>query len=716
VLLGTAAYMSPEQAKGKPVDRRADIWAFGCVLYEMLTGKMAFDGDSVTDTLSAVIRVEPDWSKLSAVTPVSARVLLKRCLQKDPKQRLRDIGDARISLDEGISGAADLAPSAPVATLVAPRKRSIAPWVVAAVLALALGVALWKPWRTEPLKPLVRLEVDLGADVALPANVGQDSVILSPDGTRLVYIASVGGAPSRLYTRRLDQAKATELPGTEGGQNPLFSPDGQWIGFFAANKLNKISVEGGAVVPLTDTGIGGGAAWGLDGRILIAGILSSGMRLLPPTGGQAAKLTDLGSGELAHAQPEFLPGGKFALFTVAQGITPGANNLEAISLSDGKRKVLVRGGNSPHYLPSGHLVYLNKSTMFAIPFDPVKLETSGNAIPILDDVKVNPILGDLSFSSNGTLVYRNGGTGAVSGQSTLQWIDTAGKRSPLMTKADVYGLTRLSPDAKRLAVQVTEQGGAQNVWIYDAQRDAMTKLTFGNGIAAGPVWTPDGRFIIFQNTGEGMFWVPADGSGQPQRLIGAKGLLVPWSMSPDGKRLAFFEVGKADGWIQTAEVTEEGALLKAGKAERFFESKSTDTAPEFSPDGHWIAYATSESGRNEVVVRAFPAPASGQGGKWLVSTNGGGSPHWSRNSRELLYQEGDRIMVVSYTVNGGSFAADKPRVRQEKLGGTIWDVAPDGRIAVVTPVESAQAPAADHTVVFLENFFDYLRQRVPAGR
>jgi serine/threonine-protein kinase len=378
--------------------------------------------------------------------------------------------------------------------------------------------------------------------------------------------------------------------------------------------------------------------------------------------------------------------------------------------------VVARGGTNPRYLPSGHLVYVNNGTLFAVPFDPGKLETSGNAVPILDDVKVSATTpAALSFSSNGTLVYRKGGASATSGQSTMQWIDTAGKRSPLMAKADVYLNARLSPDAKRLAVQVGE-GGSTDVSVYDTQQDTWIKLTFGGGLFTTPVWTPGGRFVIFQKAGEGIFWTPADGSGQPQPLIKDKPIMVPWSMSPDGKWLAFSKAGKADTGIYIAEVTEEGSVLKAGKSERFFESKSNDFAAEFSPDGRWIAYGTNELGRNEVVVRAFPAPASGQGGKWRVSTNGGSWVRWSRKSNELLYLEGERIMAVSYTVNGGSFAAEKPQVRVEKLGGTNWDLARDGRIFVQTPVESAQGPAAEHTVVFLQNFFDYLRQRVPVGK
>jgi serine/threonine-protein kinase len=712
IILGTAAYMSPEQARGRDVDRRTDIFAFGAVLYEMLTGKQAFAGEDVTQTLARILEREPDWTRLPANVSPALRKVLRRCLEKNLKSRRSSASDVRIDIEEAWTQ-----PEAATAHVAAPQKHSILPWAVAAVLAL-VALALWAPWRTEPLKPLVRLEVDLGADVALPTEVGvQNSVILSPDGTRLVYIASVAGAPYRLYTRRLDQTKAAELPGTQGAVDPVFSPDGQSIGFFAGNKFKKISVEGGPSVPLADTGLPGGAAWGVDGRILIGGIVNNGMRLLSSSGGQEAKLTDLGSGELSHGEPQFLPGGKFALFDVSQGLNSDAVRIEAVSLSDGKRKVVPLRGTNPHYLPSGHLVYVNNGTLFAIAFDPGKLETSGNAILILDDVRVEPIAGlaDLSFSSNGTMVYRKGGAGAVYGQSTLQWIDSTGKRSPLMTKAGGYAMFRLSPeDPKRLAVQANDEG--QYIGVYEAQREFITKLTLGSGVFSNPVWTPDGRFVIFQKAGAGIFWTPADSSGQPQPLIPDKSILIPWSMPQDGKRLAFFEPGKADGWIYTAEVTEEGAVLKAGKPERFFESKFNDFTPEFSPDGRWIAYLTQESNRPEIVVRAFPAPASGQGGRWPVSTNGGTAVHWSRNSHELLYQEGDRIMAVSYTVNGDTFIPEKPRVRIEKLGGTNWDVARDGRIAVQTPVQSAQAPAADHTVVFLQNFFDYLRQRVPVGK
>ena len=710
IILGTAAYMSPEQAKGREVDRRTDIFAFGAVLYEMLTGNQAFAGEDVTQILARILEREPDWTRLPENVSPALRKVLRRCLEKNLKNRRSSASDLRIDIEEALTQ-----PETVSTHVAPPRKRSIAPWAVAAMLALVALAALWAPWRSEPPKPLVRLEVDLGADVALPTDAGQNSVILSPDGTRLVYIASVAGAPSQLYTRRLDQPKATELPGTQGAGFPFFSSDGQWVGFAVSNKLYKISVEGSAVAPLTDGGILRGGAWGHDGSILLAGIFNNGMQLLPPSGGTLTKVTDLGSGEVAHVSPQFLPGDKFALFSVFQeSLSVDTATVESVSLLDGKRKVVAHGGNFPRYLPSGHLVYANKSLLWAIPFDTDKLETRGDRVLILDDVKfqANTSTPDISFSSNGTLIYRKGVAGAASGQSILQWIDVAGKRSPLMAKAGVYSSPRISRDATRLVMQVTE-GGVSEVKVYDTHREYWIKLTSGGGISANPVWTPDGRFVIFSKAGGGIFWTPADGSGQPQPLIPGKSILVPWST--DGKRLAFFEVGKLDGWLYTAEVTEVGGALKAGKSERFFESKFTDVTPEFSPDGRWIAYQTNESGRPEIVVRAFPAPPSGQGGKWPVSTNGGTVVRWSRN-HELLYQEGEHIMAVSYSVNGDSFAVGKPSVRVEKLGGTNWDVAPDGRIAVLTPVESAQAPASEHTVVFLQNFFDYLRQHVPVGK
>jgi serine/threonine protein kinase/Tol biopolymer transport system component len=721
VILGTAAYMSPEQARGKPVDKRADIWAFGVVLYEMLSGKRLFEGEDLTETLASVVKDKPDLSGI----PAPARRLLERCLEKDPKKRLRDIGDMELLLAET---------PAPVSSATAAPPGRL-PWIVlAAVLTVALGIALWALWRTEkPVeRPLVRLDVDLGADVSLPAPNGSgSSVAISPDGTRLVYAS---GTPVKLFTRRLDQSRATELPGTEGAAVPFFSPDGQWIGFYAGTKMNKISVEGGAVVPLADTAgaYSNGASWREDGGIIMSAA-GRGLLRIPAGGGTPETIAGLASGELFLARPQILPGGKAILFESGPSLDVDKFTIEVLTLADRHRKIVARGGSSIQYLPtsrgSGHLVYMNKATLFAIPFDPDKLETLGTAVPVLDDIAYMATTGTGQFafswapSGHGTLVYRRA-SGGASGKMTLQWVypnggttrKPTGKNEQLRAKPGAYYEPSLSPDGMRVALTVAE-GGRWDVWVYDQQRDAMTRLTFG-GVNEYPMWSPDGQYVVFRSYGNGIFQARADGASQPQPLTQTNKLMTPRSFTPDGKRLAYDAYGAGNLQIWTVPLEDQGGQLKAGQPEQFLKSGFNDRAPTFSPDGRWLAYYSNESGNIEVYVRAFPPPSSGQGGKWQISNSGGYDPHWSRNGHDLLYRLGDQIMAASYTVKGDTFVAEKPRVWIAKLGatpgGTQWDLAPDGkRVLVLTPVESAEAPKQEHEVVFLENFFDYLRQRVP---
>jgi Tol biopolymer transport system component/predicted Ser/Thr protein kinase len=703
VILGTAAYMSPEQARGKEVDKRADIWAFGVVLYEVVTGKKLFHGDDLTETLAAVVRDKADLS----AAPSTLRRMLTACLEKDPKNRLRDIADVWKLLEET---RVDIA-----AQPEALRKKAwLWPSIAGACAAATVAVlVLWAPWRAAPSPPLRRLEVDLGAGVALRP-VGNGSVVISPDGTRLAYVASVGGGLSRLYIRRMDEAKATELPGTVGAQGVFFSPDSQWIGFAVGTKLNKISVEGGAVVPLGDIGVNAGATWALDGTIVVGGALNRGLQRFSPAGGQPDKLTDLVPGQIAHAFPQILPDGKSVMFTV-YGAPVTAQSIDVVPLGGGVRKIVARGGTALAYVPTGHLLFINKSTLFAVPFDLKGLETRGTPVPVLDDVGyvANTNAPDLSLSRNGTLVYRAGASG-VAATSTLEWIEASGKRSPLLSKPGVYSAPRISPDGRKIALLVNE-GGSQDVQVYDPQRDSFNKLTF-NGANVTPMWNADGRFVLFGNLV--VKWTRADGAGQPAALLESKNLQSPWSFTTDGKRLAYLELGTGgEGGatqIYTVPVDGENGQLKAGTPEPFLKSTYNETFPQFSSDGHWLAYVSDESGQQEVNVRPFPA---GQGGRWKISTNGGTAPHWSRASREILYQAGDQIMAVPYTANGDSFIAEKPKVRVESLGGTDWDVAPDGRILVVKPAKGANqpAPGADHTVVFLDNFFDELKRRVPVN-
>jgi serine/threonine protein kinase/WD40 repeat protein len=712
VILGTAAYMSPEQAKGKIVDKRADIWAFGVVLYEMLTGKQLFAGETVSDTLASVLKEEPNWEKI----PAKVQPLLRSCLEKDPARRLRDIGDAWRLLDQ--------------ATEIAPVHKTRAAWLWAAVTAIstiALAVALWALGSSQnPAdRPLVRLNVNLGDDVALPPlRDGKNSIAISPDGTRIAYIS---GDPPRLSTRRLDKPTATELPGTTGATSCFFSHDGQWIGFPAGEKLNKILVEGGAVVPLGNANAEAfaGANWSENGSILW-GELGRNLNQIPSTGGPPAAVVELAKGEMGQGAPQILPGGKAILFI---SVTPpaGINNIkvEVLTYSNQRRKVLMRGFTSVRYLEttqtSGHLVYTNGSTLFAVPFDPEKLEIIGAAVPVLNDLAQAPIAGNVQYdiSDTGTLVYRRLSSSTESALSVLQWVDTAGKKEPLIQKPGEYFAPRLSPDGRRLVFVLREEGGSRDIWVYDIQREAMTRLTFEKGSYLLPVWSPDGKYIFYGSISGGLFCTRADGAIQPQLLIQNPGFGMPFSVAKDGRKLAFVTASESGSsrQIWTLPLEEQNGRMKAGKPERFLESRFNDLSPAFSPDGRWLAYQSDDSGKNEVWVRPFPPPASGQGGKWQVSNNGGTAPVWSPDRQHLLYQAGDQIMSVEYRAKGDAFEVAKPKVWISKLGGTMWDLAPNNkRVLVWSPVDTGGAPKKDNEVIFLLNFFDELRRRAPAGK
>src|SRR5579871_4583890 len=712
-IMGTAGYMSPEQAMGKPVDRRADIWSFGVVLFEMLTGKRLFTGETVSQILADVIKGEIDFGKLPSATPAAIRNLLQRCLDRDMKNRLQWIGEARIAIaNAGKSGEpAGVAP-----------KRSrfgIVGWIAVAVLAVIAVASRWELWRSkQPTeKPLVRLDVDLGPEISLPSpeNSPLSSVVLSPDGTRLAYVASSSAGPTRLFTRRLDQSKAVELPGTDGANAPIFSPDGQWIGFSAGGEFNKISVQGGAVEPLTAVPFAG-ASWNEDGSIITAG---STDLIRIPLSGAPKKMTELGKGEFAAAFPQVLPGGKAVLFVSYATLSADKATIEVVVLADGQRKTLVPGGTSPHYLPasngSGYLVYTNKETLFAEPFDLDRLEVRGPAAPVVEDVAYQTLSGGAQFdvSRSGTLVYRKGGGSGVQAMATIQWLTpNADGKKPLLSKPGSYFFPRLSPDGTRLAMMVMEQG-VTNLWVYDLRRDAVTRLTSGGG-PDSLVWSSDSRYILFGTVRNGILWTRADGASDPRPLTGSKTNQAPLSITTDGKRLAYSEYGER-AQIWTVPLEETNGQIKAGKPEQVLESPLTEVSAAFSLDGKWLAHCSIATGTYEVFVQSFP----NTGGRWQVSNNGGRFPVWSPKGHDLLYQSGDQIMAVAYTVQGDRFVAEKPRVWLEKLGGfpagfgAVWDLASDGkRVAVVTP-ETPGEPKRDHEVVMLLNFLDELRRRAP---
>ena len=710
MIMGTAAYMSPEQAAGKPVDKRADIWSFGVVLFELLTGHQLFgEGETISHTLADVLRAPIDFERLPKETPSTIRSLLRRCLDRDVKSRLRDIGEARLV----ISGVGK-EPEAPATE----RSRS---WLRVAsigtgILLVALAGVSWIAYRatrpTEP-KPLVRLDVDLGSDVALGTSAGA-AVIISPDGTRLVYVSR-----NRLFTRRLDQSKGTELAGTDGAFAPFFSPDGQWVAFFTPVGLKKVSVDGGAAITLARAPSNArGGSWGEDGDVIAAFGPDGSLSRVSSTGGLPTPIAELAPGEAGQRWPQVLPGGKAVLFSQTRGFYDGSS-IEVLSLGDHRRKTLQRGGTFGRYVATsrgaGHLVYFNKGTLFAVPFDLVTLTVRGTPVPLLQDVAYDDAHGSAQFdvSSSGTLVYRSGGA-LTGGQLTVQWLDSAGKTQPLLARPGMYQYPRVSPDGQRLAVSYPD------IWVYEPQRDTMTRLSFNGGF--DPVWSPDGRYIAF-GTERGIFWTRSDGAGKPQPLIQSKGGQIPYSFTPDGKRLAYQERTNAGLHLWTVPVESDGVGLRAGKPELFLETPFNDRGPVFSPDGRWLAYASDESGSYQIYVRPFPGAPSGPGGKWQISNNGGIFPVWARNGGELFFRsEDNHIMAAAYSVKGDSFVAEKARIWTEKTiadigqAGTNFDVSPDGkRVAALMPVERPEDQKAQNHVIFLLNFFDELRRRVPAG-
>jgi serine/threonine-protein kinase len=698
-IMGTAAYMAPEQARGKTVDKRADIWAFGVVLYEMLTGRRMFDGETISDVLAGVLTREPDLTRV----PTTAQRLLKSCLEKDPKRRLRDIGDAWRLLEDAPALAA----------------RSATPWkLAAAALALLSGLALWAPWRSavrtvEPLS--MPVDLDLGPDVSFGSTTGP-AVLLSPDGSRMVFVSRGADGVPRLFTRRLDQSQAVQLPGTEGAFAQFFSPDGQWVGFFAHGKLKKIHIDGGTPVSLCDAPGPRGAAWGEDGNIVATLDQQAGLSLISAEGGHAEAITklDLAKGETTHRWPFVLPGSKAVLFisTTAYGHYDEAD-IEAVTLKDRRIKhVLPHAGSYPRYLPGGHLLYISKGTAFVAPFDIDRLEVTGSSVRLWE-IGDNPNLGfaQLDFSRNGILAYRTGRGEAL---RTIQWLDAAGNTEPVGLEPAYYMMSRLSPDGGRVAYALS-QGASQEIWTYDLARATKTRLTTGQNVY--PTWTPDSRFLVFQTLG-GLAWTRADGSGKPQSLTHSKSVQLPFSFSPDAAKLAYSEQAPdTEGEIRTVAVDERSGQLQAGESQSFLKTVVGLTYPAFSPDGHWLAFANAVDGQYEVYVRAFPD----NGSQVQISNAGGVCPIWSRNGYEIFYRtEDQRLMAASYAVKGTSFVPEKPRVWSSKpLANTglaiNFDLARDGsRVLAVLPAQSSEPREAQSHVTLMTSFFDEVRRRMRA--
>ena len=683
VILGSAAYMSPEQARGQRVDKRTDIWAFGCVLYEMLAGRSAFAADDVVATLAAVVKDQPDWTALPAETPAPLGRLLRGLLEKDPPRRLRDMGDVRLELDALDSPRA----------LSSPVRAGSKAWRsvgagLAGLLAGAIAVWMAAPRRAGTVPaPVLRVSVRLPPDQRIvTTGVAFVQIAISPDGTRLVYHAN-----RRLYLRSLDSAESTALPNTEEGDAPFFSADGQSIGFEQNGKLVKLGLAGGTPVLLADVGTFAGARWGADNAIVFADA-ARGVFRVDSAGGTPVRLAAPDRGELL-ALPEVLPGGEWLLYSAANATLTEFRTI-AQSLKTGQRRVLVKDGGS-RYLATGHLLLIRRTGLSFAPFDAARAELTGPALAV--PMGIGDGLGDVS--QNGHVVFTNVQPDA---RRTALWLTRDGKPTRLPLEPGPYRLPRLSPDATRLAVARSDpRDNKSDIWLYDVDGSSATRLTF-DGQSTGPVWTSDGRRLAFSGHGPQLFVRDADGTGRP-RPLGASGLIrYPYLWFDGNAKLMFTELHETAldiGVVDTADGGKERLLLS---------SPASETRPDVSPDGHWLAYTSNESGRDEIYVRPL---ADVEAGKWQVSTGGGHSPLWLAGGRELVFRAPGHVLSVVIRP-GATFRFDAPRplfddAYVNDTGGRSYDVSRDGRFLMLK--DEAESTDEIH-IVF--NWFEELKRIV----
>jgi serine/threonine-protein kinase len=731
VIFGTAAYMSPEQVRGRPLDRRTDIWSFGCMIFEAVTGRAPFAADTMSDTLAAVLREEPDW-RLLPPAPLGLQRLVRRCLKKDPQARLHDIADARLELEEALNESAALVVPMPGrAWRISKRRLAAAALGALSVIGL-VAAGSWTMGRLGAQPTLrARFGVPLPAGFVLEHGPGP-SIAVSPDGSRLAFVALEPGRGTQLFVRSLDQFEATAVNGTRGASAPFFSPDGRWIGFYASGALQKISTDGGSPLKICDAPAVWSATWGADQQIVFAAAAApSGLRRVSADGGAPEELTvpKPDQGELQHAFPEVLPGGEHVLFSI---LTKAGWEPALLTLSNRQWQTITRNAaaaTGAHYAVSGHLIYAQAGGgLVAVPFDPSAGKVTGSAIPLLERIDMVRSGGaGLAVSPSGTLIYVPARTELP--RRTLVLVDKQGRATPIADTRAAYANPRLSRDGGRIAVAIESENGT-DIWIQDIQRGTRTRVT-GGGYNGFPVWSPNGAQVTFQASASpgrfSLFRRDVNGTGDPEALLSEQaqaaampmaGLLpgtiprpgtanphVPVSWSSDGQHLAFAERkpgAQRDIWVLT---------LGADPAP-FVLTPFDEWSPAFSPDGLWLAYVSDESGRNEVYVQPYPGP----GNKYLISVDGGTEPAWSADGKELYYRHGEQMLAVKVEIKP-AFTAAKPELLfdgpyERADSSRNYDVAPDGRFVMVRS-DAVDAPQRFYVAL---NWLDELRLRATGTR
>ncbi len=705
VILGTAAYMSPEQARGKAVDKRTDIWAFGCVLFEMLTGRRLFQGEDVSETLASVLRADPDWNALPADTAPAIRRLLRRCLERDPRRRLRHIGDAVIEIDEALLGQPPEDRAGAAAVAVAPlRAWQRAPALAAGVLVL-VGLSGAAAWVLKPApnvrQPITRFALTLPANQIMTGFIRR-AVAVSPDGTRIAYTAN-----DSIYVRDLGGVEARRLT-AESAQDLTFSPDGEWLAFSSRGGLAKIRVGGGTPQTLADVNTFG-TSWADDRTIVFAD--SKGIHRVPAAGG-APEVLFASTPPTFYSWPQVLPGGRFVLYTEAVSGVFGQSVTVVRALTGADRRVALENSFYARYVDTGHLVYATPRGLMVVAFDLASRRVTGAPVLLPQSARISPTSGASQFavSASGTLVHVPASADLDATQ--LVWVDREGKASPASRTLRPYSDLRLSRDGQRVATHLQDEGN--DVWIGDLSRGTLTRLTFEPTEDETPVWSPDERYVAYAatRTGQrrGVYRRAADGSTAEELIAISDRHSHVMDWTPDGRALV----------IELQESTTGSDLMLLDLETRQFRplvrSRFNERFGRFSPDGKWFAYGCDESGRDEIYVQPFPSLDS----RVQVSTEGGGQPLWSRDGRELFYRTAKDVMAATVTSRAPlTFSPPRAlfadRFELPQAGSHVsYDVAPDGRFLMVAAPDGRTVRQSEIHVVL--NWFEEVRRLAPAGK
>lgn len=709
-IVGTLQYMAPEQLEGRELDGRTDIFAFGAVLYEMATGKKAFDGVTQASLISAILTASPaPVSAVQPMTPAALDRVVKKCLAKEPNKRWQtasDLSDELKWIAHGGSEGAQPAVSETKPAVVQSQRRLPVLGLAVAAIAIVIGITVWlRGPAPAGLSPQVsRFSISLAPGERLAAvDQPQPALAISPDGSRLAYVANRGGIQQQVYLRPINSLDAVAVPDSEGGNNVFFSPDGQSIGFFVEGTLKKFSIMGSAPIPFasfSSSSLPMSGTWSTDGTIVLG---FQNMKTLAQISadGAAKPVADVDSrnGETQHVWPAFLPGGKALLYTILRGPNDPAK-IVVRTLATGEQHDLITGGSRPVYVPSGHIVYAQKDTLMAVPFDLKLLQITGVPVAVLKGVMrcLECGGGQYGISDNGVLVYIPENLSAA--DRHLVWVDRTGKEQPIPAPSHAYTRPVLSPDGQRIVV-----GSEGEARVYDLARDSLTQVAAGGNA----VWTSDGQRVAFQRTSDGhinIYWQKTDGTGEAEQLTAGANRQAPGSFSADGQLLAFTDINPTTGsdiWV---------LRLSDRQIRPVIEDPKDQTAPRFSPDGRWLIYTSDESGKREIYVRAYPGP----GAKLKISNDGGVEPLWSRNGREVFYRNGDQVFGVDISTRA-ALSASKPRLlfegqylrAQDSLPN--WDVSPDGQRFLM--LKAIELNVTQVNVVL--NWFEELKQKVPTG-